>query len=114
MSIAIRAQFEEVRRILFGAISGTFAGIGTSFEHPVRMLIIQNLTDDIMTFSHDGFTDHFDLAAGATLIMDMSSNKTIPQGFFFAEGSRMYVRQYDGAPTTGFVSMSVVYGTTGL
>jgi len=114
MSIAIRAEFEEVRRLAFGGIGNVFAGIGTPFGHPVRMLLLQNMTDVTLTFSDNGILDKIDLLAGSHIILDMTSNKTIDQGFTIEKGTRLYVRWLDGAPSLGRVSLSVVYGTTGL
>jgi hypothetical protein len=114
MSIAIRAEFEEVRRLGFAAIANAFAGISTPFGHPARMIILQNMTDALLTFSDDGILDKIDLLPGSHIILDMTSNKTIDQGFTISQGTKMYVRWVDGAPTLGRVSLSVIYGTTGL
>ena len=113
MSIAIRAEFEEVRRIAFGDISAVFAGIGTKFDHPVRMILLHNMTDVALTFSDDGVKDKFDLNTGSSLVLDLTSNKTIEQGFTLAQGTRLYVRDLGVAAGSGMVSLSVIYGTTG-
>lgn len=114
MSIAIRAHFEPLRELVFGGISGTYAGVGTAFSHPIRVIYIQNLTDVSMVFSLDGINDHFMLPMGGYVIFDVSSNKTVHQGFFFAEGTRVYVKQYSEAPTIGNVNVAAMYGETGL
>jgi len=115
MSLAIKAEFEEIRRLAFGSIApAAFTGIGAAFLHAPRMVILQNFTDNTLTFSDDGIKDKLDLLAGTYIILDLTSNKTIEQGFCLEQGTRLYVRYYDGAPTLGFVSLSVIYGTTGL
>ena len=115
MSVAIRAEFEEIRRLAFGLIDPVaFTGIGTAFAHPPRMVLLQNFTDVTLVFSDDGVKDKIDLLAGTYIILDLTSNKTIDQGFCLQQGTRLYARYYDGAPTLGFVSLSVIYGTTGL
>ena len=116
MSVAIRANFEEVRRLAFGGISGVFAGIGTEFAHPARVIYLKNNTDVALTFSNDGILDKLDLDAWESTVLDLSSNKTIENGFCLKETTRIYVREHPlvlVAPTIGYVSLSVVYGETG-
>ncbi len=115
MSVAIRAEFEEIRRLQFNAIQNlVFTGVGTACEHPVRMIILHNFTDSLLVFSRDGLTDEFELGVGGDMVLDMTANKTIESGFSFEQGTRLYTRWYTGAPTTGHVSFSVIYGDTGI
>lgn len=108
-ALAIRARFEEQRSLGFASISGTYAGVGSSLSNPARMVIVNNLTDATLQFSIDGITDHFVLAAQASMVLDLSSNQTREQGFFMAEGDRLYVKEIDN-PTSGSVYFSVIYG----
>ncbi len=111
MSLAIRILAEPVRSLAFGSISGTYAGIGASFNHPIRIIFIQNLTDETLMFSLNGVDDHFPLPANGFLLLDVTANKTLMQGAFLAEGTRVYVKEV-GTPSTGSVYVSVFYGTT--
>lgn len=113
MSLAIRMLAEPVRSLDFSGISGTYAGIGTSFDDPIRIIFIQNITDALLMFSFDGINDHFPLNTDSFLLLDVTANKTIDQGCFFAQGTRLYVKEI-GTPSTGSVYVSVFYGTTGL
>ena len=110
MSLAIHLGCEELRSLAFGSISGTYAGVGTSISNPARIFFVQNLTDVTCTFSFNGVTDHFVLAASGFLLLDVTSNKTVSQGFYIAEGSRLYVK---GSPSSGSVYLTVFYGTEG-
>lgn len=114
MSIAIKALFEPIRRKQFGDIGAAYTAVGNSFENPIRILILQNLTDVMLTFSDDSIDDKIDLASGQSIILDLSANKTIHQGFFIPNNGSLYVKRYSAAPTQGFVSLSVVYASTGL
>jgi len=75
------------------------------------MLVMQNLTDAPIWWSFDGINDHLPMAVNGYLILDITSNKTLPQGFFLAEGQRLYVKQYSAvAPTRDAVHLSTFYG----
>lgn len=108
MGLEIRATFEPLRTLAFGSISVTYAGIGTALAHPSRMMIVQNFTDVLITYSLDGINDHFVLPSNGQVIFDWTSNVTVSQGFFIAEGVRLYAK---GAPTLGAVYVSTIYGT---
>ncbi len=111
MSLAIRILAEPVRSLAFGSISGTYAGIGTGFANPVRIIFVQNLTDVTLMFSLDGINDNFPLPSNSFLLLDVTANKTIDMGAFLAQGTRVYVKTI-GSPTMGSVYVSVFYGTT--
>jgi hypothetical protein len=109
-NLAIRLEFEPLRSLAYTSISGTYMGVGTALAHPARQILVQNLTDVLMTFSWDGIHDHFVLPANGFLLLDITSNKTILHGgFFIAEGSRLYVNTA-GSPSTGGVYFSSMYG----
>jgi hypothetical protein len=117
MSVAIRAEVEEIRRLPFGSIGAAYMGVGTAFEHPIRIIALKNATDVALSFSKGGVFDWIDLESSETIIIDMTSNKTIETGFVFDLGSRIYVREHPlvlVAPSIGYVSVSVIYGETGL
>ena len=107
-NLAVRLACEPLRSLAFGSISGTYAGIGTSISNPARQFILNNNTDVLLTFSLDGVTDHFVLAANSQLISDIMSNISLTGGAWnMAQGTRLYVK---GSPTTGAVYFSVFYG----
>jgi hypothetical protein len=110
MSLAIRLRAETLRTVLFGSISGTYMGIGTAFNHPIRIFHLQNLTDQLLIFSFDGINDTLALPSNGFLLLDVTSNKTIQQGFFLADGDRIYVKDNGTPATTGAVYLSVFYG----
>ena len=110
MSISIRALFETLRILPFGSIQNlAYTAIGSPFANPARQIYIQNTTNGLLCFSIDGVNDHFVVPAQGFLLVDTTSNKTIDQGFFFAQNLTMYVR-YISAPTSGSVYVSVVHG----
>ena len=110
MSLAIRLMPEPVRTLGFAAIGAAYMGVGTAMTRPIRMLLIQNLTDELVMFSFDGIDDHLPMPANGYLILDISANKTSSTGFFLAEGQRLYVKHEGAAPTTGSVYFTTFYG----
>ena len=108
---AINIKFEPLRSRAFGSINGTYSAIGTPFSNPCRILLIQNQTDVLLTFSDDGVTDNLVLPAGGFILLDVTSNKTSTGGAaYFAQGTVFWVK---GAPTSGSVYVSVLYGFNG-
>jgi len=100
---------ETLRSLAFGSIGAGYAGVGTAISNPARMWLIQNLTDALLLFSFDGINDHFPLNTNTSIIIDVTANKTIDQGFFIKEGQRLYVKQ-SGVPSSGSVYLTSFYG----
>lgn len=109
MTLAIRLLAEPVRSLIYSSISGAYMGIGTALDDPSRILFVQNLTDETLMFSLDGVNDHFPLPANGFLLLDITANRTLPQGCFISQGQRIYVKEI-GTPTTGNVYVSTFYG----
>lgn len=106
---------ETVRTVDFAAIAAAwpaYLGLGTATTRPIRIFLLQNLTDAAVMISFDGVNDHLPFPSWGYLLVDITSNKTIPQGFFLAEGQRLYVRQLTAAeiPTLGGVYVTTFYG----
>lgn len=109
-NLAVRLYPEPIRTLAFGSISGTYAGIGTSFANASRLLIIQNFTEVTLTYSWDGVTDHLVLPTNGQIIIDVTANQTSTGGSLnFAIGTRIYVK---GSPTTGAVYVTTFYGAS--
>jgi hypothetical protein len=107
-NLCLRMYPEAIRTVAFGGISGTYAGMGAPFANPVRIFWLQNQTDVLLTFSFDGITDHFVLPSEAFVLLDVSSNSSLPGGaLYFAQGQRLYVK---GSPSSGSVYLTVFYG----
>ena len=112
MSLAVRLQVETVRSITAAAIAAAgiaYSGIGTAMIHPIRMFLLQNLTDATLMFSFDGINGHFPLPRNGYIVLDITTNKTQSTGFFLAEGQRLYVTGIE-VPTAGAVYFTVFYG----
>lgn len=109
MSRSIRLVPETARSLAHGSIGAAYMGVGTSFTKPIRILVIQNLTDVSLMFSFDGINDHVPLPTSGYLLLDVTSNKAREDGLYFSEGTRIYVKEV-GTPTSGSVYVTTFYG----
>jgi hypothetical protein len=107
-NLAVRIYPEVLRTLAFGAISGTYAGIGAALLNPARIIYLVNTTDVLLTFSFDGVNDHFVIPSQSYILIDVTSNMTLMGGALaVAQGQRIYVK---GAPGAGTVYLSTFYG----
>lgn len=119
-NLAVRFYPEIIRRLAGASVVAGYTPIGVipsaagptnnqySFLNPERLMIIQNLTPIVLTYSWDGINDHLDLPAGGQVIFDITANRTDSGGSFNApQGQIIYVK---GAATTGTANVSVFYG----
>lgn len=109
-ALAIRLNFEAQRSLAFSSISSSYTAVGSALLHPARQWLLQNLTDETLQFSIDGVTDHFVLPENGFWISDITTNKTVDQGFYLAQGTTLYVKEV-GNPTAGSVYFSVIYAS---
>jgi hypothetical protein len=110
-NLAVRLLAEPLRSLAFGSISGTYAGVGTAFANPCRIIHITNTTDVLLIYSFDGINDHFVVAANGFILLDVTTNhSTVGGSFTISQGQRVYVK---GAPTLGSTYLSVFFGANG-
>lgn len=107
---SIRLYVEPARSLGFAAIGAGYIGVGTAIENPIRILRIVNLTNANLWFSYDGINDHEAIPANGFLLLDITANKTLDEGYYLAEGTRIYVKRI-GTPTDGSVYVTVYYGS---
>jgi len=110
-SFSVRLLAEPLRSLAFGSIGAAYMGVGTAFDHPIRMIYMQNLTDVNLIFSLDGINDHFVLPDGGYMILDITANKTREQGWYIAEGQRLYAKEEVASASSGNVYLSAFYGS---
>jgi len=108
--LAIRLIPETLRSLAFGSIGAAYMGVGTAFTRPIRIIHIQNLTDVQVIISFDGVNDHLVLPRNGYLLLDVTANKTREQGFYIAEGTRVYAKEDSSSPTAGGVYLTAFAG----
>lgn len=103
----LRIQYEELRSLAFGSISGTYAAIGTALDNPAILIKIYNGTDVDLLISTDAATDHDIIPSSATITLDVNTNRTSPSGLYFRKGDTFFTKQIGGgAPTTGSIFLT--------
>jgi hypothetical protein len=107
-----RIAFEPLRSLGFAFISGVYAGVGTSFANPVRMLMLTNSTDQDMIVSFNAVDDHTVVIANSGIIFDFASNKNSMGGNLEQPaGTRVYVKGAIADPTLGDFYVTVIYAS---
>ena len=109
-SQSTRLQVEPVRTIGFAAVAPAYMGVGVAMTKPIRMILLQNFLDAACMLSFDGINDHIPMPPNAYLVLDLAANRTREQGFYLAEGQRLYARQLGAVPTSGGVYFTAFYG----
>jgi hypothetical protein len=108
--------------------SGTYLPLLTTqstpvgpFAYPIRIFHLQNLTDQPCVFSFaapgsavpptNGTADHVVINSESFLLLDITSDSTMPGGeFYMQQGTTVYVRALSASTTLGAVWLSVFYG----
>lgn len=105
---SITVRFDALRSLAAAGISASYANLGTSFRHSMRLVKIVNKTDADLTISFDGVTDNDIVPANGFTLYDITTNKvsSVPS-FVFEVGTQPFVK---GTPTTGSVYLVAIYG----
>ena len=97
------ADFDEIRSLAFGGISGTFASVGTPSTKEIRGICLTNDTEGSMMFTNNITKDKVFVKSGSFKLWDIQSNKsnrTDRSGL--PVGTQISVRQL-AAPISGSV-----------
>ncbi len=109
--LASRMDYEAERSAAFGSIGANYALVGSSFTHPIRILVLQNGTNAAVQFSLDGQRTLITLQAGIHIILDITAARTNdPAGLTAPIGQGIYVRYESAAPGQGAIYASAIFG----
>ncbi len=93
-----------------------FAGVTPSvyivvalFAQPARLIVVQNLTNQLLEFSMDGINPHFVLPPCSSLTIDAGTNKGTPNTAAVPQGYGVWVTSTGTLPTTGSIYVSYFY-----
>jgi len=114
MAFGTKAQFDAVRELAFGGISGAYAPVGAPLTDHARIVRISNSTNAEIYFSIDGTTNHIRMAVNGFVLFDFSTNRIQNDGLFLSVGTQFYAKQVSGAPTSGSVWVEVVSAIGGV
>ena len=99
---------ETIRSIDSATFTGSYQALGTPLAHPSRMLIFVNNSGVLVTVSWDGVNDHMVLLAGATVVLDETSNAVSLAVLDTYASTQFYVK---GSASTGLVYLSTFYAS---
>lgn len=108
--MAARANFDEIRTLAFGGISGTYASVGTPSDYPIRGVCFTNDTQGSVYFTDDVTKDKIFVKAGAFKLWDVQSNinPQFDDKFVLPVGTQFSVKQI-AAPVSGSVYVEILY-----
>jgi hypothetical protein len=113
MAFGTRVEFEAIRELDFGDISGTYAALGTPLTDNTRLITFSNSMNEELYISFDGTTNHLRIANNSFKLLDLSANKVRDDGLFIAAGTQIYIKEVSSTPTSGSVWMEVMYASGG-
>lgn len=110
MTAGMRVFAEPLRSLAAASVVVGYTAIGDPLVYPMRIMLVQNLTDAQVVFSLDGVNDHFTLPAGGFILLDLQANNIVKEGWNIAAQTTFYVKRV-ATPTAGNVYVSSFYGT---
>lgn len=113
MAFGTRVEFEAVRELDFGDLSGTYVALGTPLMNHTRLIAFNNSSNQEIYISFDGSTNHLRLALNSFKLIDISSNKVKDDGLFISSGIQVYVKYVGTSATSGSIWMEIMHADGG-
>jgi hypothetical protein len=103
------ADFDSIRSLAFGGISGAYAAVGSPTTVLTRAICFSNDTLGAMLFTNDNTKDKIFVKAGSFKLFDVQSNMNaqFDDKYVFPIGTQWYVKQL-AAPTSGSVYIEIL------
>ena len=112
---SVRVNFDTLRSLAFGSISGAYAAVGTAFNFPARLIKIANNTNADIIVSFDGINDHDFVASDGFVLYDYCTNQSAVGGYLEqAKGTVVYVKEASAGPSSGSVYVTAIGGSLGI
>jgi|GEM_PF-3736342 hypothetical protein len=109
---SLRATAIPVQTVAFGSVTSSFVAMGAAVPAALRVLKINNTTDSDIYISYDGVTQHDVAVAGSGFVVDITANKSVPEGLYLPEDTIVYIEYVSSAPTYGNIYLSAYYAAT--
>lgn len=113
MAFGTKVQFEELRSLAFGSISGSYAAVGSATTDHARLVCFTNATNADLYISLDGITNHLIVPANGFKLLDLTANKVRDDGLFISKETIFYTKQVS-APSSGSLWIEVMYASGGI
>lgn len=97
-----RAEFDEIRSIASGSISGSYAAVGSALTKMARAVCITNDTQGSMMFTTDNTKDMIFVKSNSFKLFDLQSNMNaqFDDKYVLPIGTQFYVKQLE-SPVDG-------------
>ena len=106
----IKAALESAKSSDHTGAGAAYAALGSALSHSAVGLIVSSTFDESVWLSTDGTNDMILVPTGV-ITLSIASNKQGISLLSFPVGTQFYLKQGpDGAPTTGDIAISVLYG----
>lgn len=103
------ADFEDLRSIAFGDISGSFADVGSVTTHRIRVILVSNATDGHVIVTWDDSKEMIPVLAGTAVVIDVSANRgKKSDDYVIPIGAQFAVKQIT-APTNNSVYIACLH-----
>ena len=110
MSFNQCAVADVMRTALAANINAAYAAVGAPYTHFIRIMFMDNLTNQNVIISFDGINDHFILIASSTKEINFTSNEVANyNGFFPPLNLQIYAKYETIQPTTGSLYIEAIY-----
>ena len=108
--MAAFANFDDIRSLAFGGISGAYAAVGTPTSVLTRGICFSNDTQGSMIFSNDLTKDQIFVKAGSFKLWDIQSNMNaqFDDKCVLAKQMQWYCKQL-AAPISGSVYIEILH-----
>ena len=111
VSPQIRANFEAAKSTDHTGVGAAYAVLGAVSSFPTQMIFISSSLDTSAWLSIDGSTDMILILASSSVSLNVSGNKQGTGKLAFAAGTQFYIKEGpDGAPSSGDLSLTMIYG----
>lgn len=90
--------------------TGSYQAVGSALAHPARIVKFTNASNVAVTISWDGANDADYLPANAFLLLDVTTNHSMPLNFEIQQGTQFFVKGASAITNAGSVYISYYYG----
>lgn len=108
-TLDVKAKNETLRSYDTSGGDSTYQAIGNPLSNEARMIKWKSDCDVDVTISYDGVNDHDIILTGDREVEDLTTNKTIKEGFVRAKSTQIYAKSAAG---TGNLYLVVIYADT--
>lgn len=113
MTFGTRIIFDELREVIFAAVTANFTPLGAPTIDVGRILILTSTLDQPVYISFDEITNHIRMFQNSIKTFDFCSNKVRNDGLFLSVKTQISVKAVSTLPTTGTIWAEIVSAAGG-